>query len=363
MLAGTSRNKKPEGIGWRSAARRAVLYGPQINQTLHSGGALVFKKITPHLSAVLQALFVTFLWSTSWVLIKIGLRDIPALTFAGLRYSLAFICLLPLALQPAYRVALRQLTRVDWQRLVLLGLLVYTLTQGTQFVALAYLPAVSVNLILNFTPIIVAFLGVILLAERPTRLQMVGVVVFLAGNVLYFYPASFPASQWIGLAAVIAGLFGNAISSVLGRHVNQDAHIPAVIVTVTSMGIGSFFLLGTGIALQGLPSLSLTNWAIIGWLALVNSAFAFTLWNHTLRTLPAMESSIINSTMLVQIAILAWLFLGEGLTLQKIVGMCLAGLGAVAVQLRRSRISAQGQAAIISRTTKYSREEGREYQK
>ena len=33
----------------------------------------------PHFTAVFQALFVTFLWSTSWVLIKIGLVDIPAL--------------------------------------------------------------------------------------------------------------------------------------------------------------------------------------------------------------------------------------------------------------------------------------------
>ena len=31
-----------------------------------------------HTWAVLQALFVTFLWSTSWVFIKFGLADIPA---------------------------------------------------------------------------------------------------------------------------------------------------------------------------------------------------------------------------------------------------------------------------------------------
>ncbi|HLA42405.1 MAG TPA: EamA family transporter, partial [Aggregatilineales bacterium] len=65
-----------------------------------------------HLSAVLQALFVTFLWSTSWVFIKFGLEDIPALTFAGLRYTLAFLCLLPLVLrsQPR-RDAVRGLSR------------------------------------------------------------------------------------------------------------------------------------------------------------------------------------------------------------------------------------------------------------
>ena len=54
--------------------------------------------MSSHTSAVLQALFVTFLWSTSWVLIRIGLEDIPALTFAGLRYTIAFLCLLPLVL-------------------------------------------------------------------------------------------------------------------------------------------------------------------------------------------------------------------------------------------------------------------------
>ena len=53
-----------------------------------------------------------------------------------------------------------------------------------------------------------------------------------------------------------------------------------------------------------------------------------------MRTLTAMESSIINGTMLIQIAILARIFLGEGITLQEIIGMALAATGAVIVQLR-----------------------------
>ena len=39
-----------------------------------------------------------------------------------------------------------------------------------------------------------------------------------------------------------------------------------------------------------------------------------TIWNYTLRTLTAMESSIINGTMLIQIAVLAWIFLGEDIS-------------------------------------------------
>jgi drug/metabolite transporter (DMT)-like permease len=58
----------------------------------------------------------------------------------------------------------------------------------------------------------------------------------------------------------------------------------------------------------------LVNWATVLWLAVVNSAIAFTLWNRILRTLTAMDPSIINNTMLFQITLLAWVFLGEALS-------------------------------------------------
>jgi len=73
------------------------------------------------------------------------------------------------------------------------------------------------------------------------------------------------------------------------------ATLPALAVTAASMGIGAPVMLPGGIVAQGLPALSLQSWAIVGWLAAVNTAFAFTLWNHTRRTLPAVESSIINT--------------------------------------------------------------------
>jgi drug/metabolite transporter (DMT)-like permease len=54
----------------------------------------------------------------------------------------------------------------------------------------------------------------------------------------------------------------------------------------------------------------------------------------TTPRISAVESSIINNTMLVQIAILAWAFLGEELSWQQIGAMALAGAGALVVQLR-----------------------------
>jgi drug/metabolite transporter (DMT)-like permease len=101
------------------------------------------------------------------------------------------------------------------------------------------------------------------------------------------------------------------------------------------MGIGAAVLLSIGLITQGLPRLSLLNWAIIGWLAIANTAFAFTLWNQTMRLLSAFESSIINNMMLIQIPVLALLFLGEQITWREGIGMVLAGVGIIIVQLRR----------------------------
>ena len=82
---------------------------------------------------------------------------------------------------------------------------------------MALLPAVTVSLLLNFTTVIVALLSIVLLAERPTRWQWLGVGVAALGAVIYFYPVALPASQAIGLLVVLGGVFANALSSILGR--------------------------------------------------------------------------------------------------------------------------------------------------
>ena len=290
--------------------------------------------MTPHTIALLQALLVTFLWSTSWVLIKFGLVDIPPLTFAGLRYALAFLILLPFTLRAKGHRELKSLSSRQWGSLLLLGLLFYAVVQGTQFFGLAFLPAATVSLILNFTTLFVALMGIFWLAERPGWMGWLGILLSMIGAAVYFYPVYLPRSQLFAIIIVIIGTFTNAISAVLGRRINHEENIPPLIVTTVSMGFGAALLLAAGTISQGIPYLTARNWAVIIWLALVNTAFAFTLWNHTLRTLPAMESSIINSTMLVQIALLAWLVLGEALTSKEWLGLVLVGAGVLVVQLR-----------------------------
>jgi drug/metabolite transporter (DMT)-like permease len=290
-------------------------------------------EVCPVPVAIFQALFVTLLWSSSWAFIKVGLEDIPPLTFAGLRYALAFLSLLPLLSQPRRRAALRTLTRRDWGRLAALGLLLYAITQGAQFVGLAYLPAQTMSLFLSFSVVMVALLGATFLDERLRPLQAGGVALYLAGALIFLHPVALPAGQLPGVAAALVAVLANAGSAVLGRSVNRAGTLDPVTVTLLSMGVGATALLVAGLLAQGLPALSLRSWGIIAWLAVVNTALAFTLWNVTLRTLSATASSLINNTMLIQIALLAWLFLGESLGAKEVSGLGLAALGVLAVQL------------------------------
>ncbi len=280
---------------------------------------------------------MTFLWSTSWVLIKIGLRgDLPPITFAGLRYGLATLCLAPFVLlNPDHRASLRHISRADWVRLTLLGIIFYTITQGAQYVSLAYLPAVVVNLLLNLTPIFVGVIAIFALKEPPTILQWAGIALAAIGTGVYFLPFTIPTAAFVGLAVAVVGVLANSVAALQGRQANRDLSLPPLLVTFVSMGIGAALMLGTGLAIQGFGKPTLLDWGIIAWLAAVNTAFAFTLWNNTLRTLSAVESSILNSLMMPQIAILAVVFLGEELTAKEIIGLALVFTGVIIVQLKR----------------------------
>lgn len=286
---------------------------------------------------ILQALFVTFLWSTSFIIIKWGLIEIPPITYAGLRYIIAFLCFLPFVSKKKYVSEIKLLNKSQWKKLVLLGFVFYTFTQGTLFLGLSLLPSVTVSLMLNFTPIIVAVLGVFLLQEKPSALQWFGSILFIMGIITYFFPILLIENEIIGLIVMLFGVLANALSAIIGRDINRNKNISPLVITFISMGVGAIILLVIGISMNGFPTISFKTWIYLIWLATVNTAFAFTLWNLTLRSLTAMESSIINGTMLIQIAILAWYFLGETISVQEGVGLVIAALGALFVQIKRNK--------------------------
>jgi drug/metabolite transporter (DMT)-like permease len=283
------------------------------------------------LYAVLEALFVTFLWSSSYVLVKVGLQEIGPLTLVAYRYTVASLVLLPLALSRGHGAILRE--RGVVLKLGVLGLLGYTVAQGLQVLGLFLLPAVSVTFLLNFTPITVLALGVLALNERPTLLQLAGIVLAVAGAALFFNDPLASASLSGVLVSLLSGV-GWGAYIVLGRRLSTDK-IPVLGLTAFSMAGGTVLLLASAFVVEGFAVVSAAGWGIILWLGVVNTALAFFMWNRALGRLEAIEISVLQNTMLIQIAVLAWVFLGERFTVTKVPAMALVFLGALIVQLRK----------------------------
>lgn len=288
--------------------------------------------------AVLLALVVTALWASSWVIIKFGLEEIPPVTFAGLRYGLAAAILLGLILanRESRSAAMRQNKRW-WLAVAGYGIIFVTITQGTQFMGLSLLPAITVSLILNLTPIVVLFLSVGLLRERPSLDQIGFILLGIIGIVAYFYPKDLGELALFGVLVTVIGLLANSLSAVVGRAINRSKTAPALTITGISMTFGAAILLIWGFVTEGAPALSLTSWVYIIWLSVVNTALAFTLWNKAMQYIRAIDMSLIQSTMMPQIIILSVIFLGEIPTILDWIALSLIAISVLLVQVSQAR--------------------------
>jgi len=288
--------------------------------------------------AIVQALFVTVLWSSSFIIIKFGLEEIPPLTYAGLRYSFASMILLGLIFsQPKMRASIRNRSKRWWSMLFLYGCIYIAATQGTQFLALLYLPAITFSLILNLTPIIVLILAVPWLGEKPSNQETILILVGLFGVILYFLPLDFVGVSILGLFVALISLLANSGSAILGRAINREKDTPTLVVTGIMMSIGSLFLIVFSLVFEPRVSLSSMSWFYILWLALFNTALAFTLWNRSLRVLRAIDMTLINSTMMPQIVILSIVFLGEFPDFIDWIGLIILAISVTAVQYLQTK--------------------------
>jgi len=281
---------------------------------------------------------VTVLWSSSWVIIKFGLEEIPPLIFAGLRYSIASLILLTLiGTRRERRIILRGRTKKWWTTLSVYGLIYITATQGTQFLALNYLPAITLSLLLNLTPIFVLAMSIPWLKETPSLTEIFFILVGFAGVLIYFYPLDFIGISIIGLLIGVFSVLANSLSSIIGRAINRAQDTSALVVTGVSMSIGASILLVLGFTTETITPLTPISWIWILWLAVLNTALAFTLWNKAMRSLRAIDTALINSTMMPQIILLSIVFLGEFPTIMGWMGLVLLAVGITAVQVFQTR--------------------------
>jgi drug/metabolite transporter (DMT)-like permease len=253
------------------------------------------------------------------------------LDFAAYRYSLASLVLLAASSVKRPSRTAAKLTNKDVILLVVIGLLGYTLAQGSQFVGLSYLPAVTTSFLQNFTPVFVLFIAYLTIGEAPVPVQYIGFGVAIAG-VLAFFAGQPLEAEATGVIVILLGSVAWAAYLVVIKKAKVVEKLGALRFTTLTMGAGSLMLLAAALISGGAPSLGLNDWLIILWLSLLNTALAFYLWNVALKTLKAFELSILQNTMLVQIALLSWYFLGEEITLNMAIGMMLILIGSGIVQ-------------------------------
>ena len=291
-------------------------------------------RLSPRAVATWVAVLVTLLWSSSYILVKIGLQALPPLTFAGMRYFIGFLSLLALHRLQGGRLP-RGLPRPTWRALIGLGIVAFAISPGAIFVSLSLLPVITANLVFQAgIPILVAFSGGLFLGERTTRRQWLGVALTVLGVYLTF-PAQLAGSEVAGILLAFLAAAGGAASNLLTRYVMRDSHLRAQDVTMITVGIGSVLLLAVGLAVEPTPPLSPASIALLLWLGIANTALAFTLWNFALRTLRALEAGVIATAQVIEVTLLAWWLLGEPLSSARLVAALIIVAGVILVQAPR----------------------------
>lgn len=288
--------------------------------------------------ALILGVIVTFLWATSVILIRIGLTDegIDPLAFAGVRFSLAALILLSLAFPRLRQARAWDAGRRPLLEVGLYGLLLFCLAQIAFVAALGELPAATVGLLMGLAPVVTAIFVIRSHHERASALQLVGIVVLIAG-VLAFFGLAWPTGATplavlsaIAIPVVIGG------SARLGRHVALNSRRlfgGPLGLTALAMSVGGFATLGLALTFEGMPSFSARAWLLILWLAAVNTALTYTLWTQTQRTLHAVESSVLGDLTVILVAVLGWIALDESLGPVQVMGLVLAVAGVMIVQL------------------------------
>ena len=282
--------------------------------------------------ALLEALLVTVIWSSSFVVVKFGLETLGPLTIAGLRYSLGALALLPLFLfnHPVRRPISGNL----WLRLIIIGISSYTIGNGALFWGLKYIPATTGSFLMGLVPLLVMIGGAIFLKEFPTRWQGLGVFVSLVGSVVFFSGGLQPG-QPLGIAIVALGLMGFMTFSLLGRSIARERSMDTLVLTTIPLIIGGLTTICLALIVEGIPYFTTRSFWVVIWLALVNTSLGYFIYNHALRELTALEMNMVMNLTPIFTALISWIMLGERLGLWQGIGLVVMIVGVYLVQRGR----------------------------
>lgn len=286
-----------------------------------------------HRLAIVEAVFINIIWASSFIFVKMALKDMGPLTIGGLRYFIGFLILVPFILRSKKRI---HFSRAAWIQLFIIGFSSYTVANSAMFWSLLYLPATTVSFLMGLNALLVFIGGVVWLKEIPSLRQAIGIIITMVGTSMFFSTGLKPGEP-IGIILMSLALLCFTIFGILGRNTARAQTVDTLSLTAIPLAIGGGLLLLIAIPIEGIPHSSIQTWGLVIWLAAINTSLAYVLYNHSLQVLTAFEMNILLNLAPIGTAIMGWFFLNEHLTSIQFIGMVVVIVGVGLVQRRAIR--------------------------
>jgi drug/metabolite transporter (DMT)-like permease len=280
------------------------------------------------------------IWGSTWLFIKLGLEDLPPLTFAGIRFLIASTILFSLI--AARRLSLPRARR-DWILLAATGVLSFSLNYGLLFWGEQYISSGLAALLQATIPAFgLVFAHFYLPGERLTTTKIIGVVMGVLGVAVIF-------SNQLSMAGprALAGSAGLVLSSICVSYSNvlvkaRGQNLNPAILAAGQMFFGLIPLLLIGVPLEGNPfHYHWTGMAIFAlfYLAIVGSVIAFLLYYWLVHRIDVTKTMLISLVTPVIAVALGIVVLREELSWRMFMGgaMIISGIGLVVSRKLRRR--------------------------
>jgi drug/metabolite transporter (DMT)-like permease len=277
------------------------------------------------------------IWSTVWLFIKLGLRDLPPVSFAGIRLVVAVAALVPVII--VQRIRLPHKAR-DLLLIAVTGWLLLGLNYGLVFWGAQYISSGLTAVLQAVTPAFgLAFASYYLPRERITLLKLCALGAGIMG-VAVIFSNQLQVAGWLallGCAAVVTGALCVALAYVLIKA--YGSHLHPTVLTAGQMMCALVPLLILGLVKEGSPLTFHWTWrAVVSllYLALAGSVAAFWLNYWLLKRMDATRVLLMSIVEPLLAVLLGALVLGESLTLRTLLGGVCIIFSIWLILLRRS---------------------------
>jgi drug/metabolite transporter (DMT)-like permease len=269
------------------------------------------------------------IWSSTWLAIKFGLRDLPPISFVAIRFLIAVVVLLAISVG---RVRLLPARRSDFKLLASTGVLMFAVNYALLFWAELYVSS-GLSAVLQATiPIFGMVFAHFILPSEPLRGQRIAGAALALGGVAVICSRLLDfgglLAVWGGVA-IVFGAAGAAFSNVLLKA--REIQLAPAMIAAWQMIFGLVPLLVTGFFVEGNPiHFHWTGRAIfcLFYLAIPGSAFAFLLLYWLLPRMSVTNLQTISLITPPGAVLFGWLLGGETFPRWSLVGgaLVLAGV-------------------------------------